>query len=194
MPVYHHIMSEKRELTVAAMSESESHPGNYVLILEDMESRRRMPVIIGGFEAQAIAIAMEHMQPARPMTHDLLKTMIETLGASLQEVLVHSLTDGVFYAALLLKQNNGETVQIDARTSDAIALAVRCDAPIFTFEHVMDEAGILVDSILARQKKGSLALYSLAELEDLLQKVIAKEDYESASRIRDYIEKRKSEE
>lgn len=187
-------MSEKHELTVAAMSESESHPGNYALILEDMESRRRIPIIIGGFEAQSIAIAMEHMQPARPLTHDLLKATVESLGARVQEVVIHSLVDGVFHALLLLQTGGGKTLQLDARTSDAIALAVRCDAPIYTFEHVIEEAGILADSILAREKRGSLALYSLAELEDLLQRLIAKEDYESASRIRDYIEKRKAEE
>lgn len=186
-------MSAKREITVAAMSASESNPGNYALILEDLESRRRIPIIIGAAEAQAIAIAMEHMQPARPLTHDLLKATIDALGAQLREVLIHSLVDGVFHAQLLLQKIDGATVTLDARTSDAIALAVRCDAPIFTFENVIDEAGILADSLLARQKKGSLALYSLTELEDLLQKVIDKEDYESASRIRDYISRRKAE-
>lgn len=187
-------MNKKHELTVAAMSASESQPGNYALILEDMESRRRIPIIIGGFEAQAIAVAMERMQPVRPLTHDLLKTTLEILGGRLKEVLIHSLLDGVFHAMLVLEKSNGETVELDARSSDAIALAVRCDAPIFSYEHVIDEAGILSDSLLARQKKGSLAMYSLAELEDLLQKVIDKEDYESASRIRDYIGRRKAEE
>ena len=194
MPVYQTEMNKKHELTVAAMSASESQPGNYALILEDMESRRRIPIIIGGFEAQAIAVAMERMQPVRPLTHDLLKTTLEILGGRLKEVLIHSLLDGVFHAMLVLEKSNGETVELDARSSDAIALAVRCDAPIFSYEHVIDEAGILSDSLLARQKKGSLAMYSLAELEDLLQKVIDKEDYESASRIRDYIGRRKAEE
>lgn len=194
MPVYQTDMNKKHELTVAAMSASESQPGNYALILEDMESRRRIPIIIGGFEAQAIAVAMERMQPVRPLTHDLLKTTLEILGGRLKEVLIHSLLDGVFHAMLVLEKSNGETVELDARSSDAIALAVRCDAPIFSYEHVIDEAGILSDSLLARQKKGSLAMYSLAELEDLLQKVIDKEDYESASRIRDYIGRRKAEE
>jgi hypothetical protein len=184
-------MNERRELTVAAMSASESQPGNYALILEDMENRRRMPVIIGTSEAQAIAIAIERMQPARPLTHDLLKSMLDALGARLQEVLIHSLIEGVFHATMLLQTADGENREIDARTSDAIALAVRCDAPIFTYEHVIEEAGILADSILARQKKGSLAAYSLAELEELLKKVIEKEDYESATRIRDYINRRK---
>ena len=187
-------MNEKRELAVAAMSTSESQPGNYALILEDMEDRRRMPIIIGAFEAQAIAIAVERMQPARPLTHDLLKSMLDALGAKLKEVLIHNLVDGVFHSRLLITQADGALLELDARTSDAVALAVRCDAPIFTFGHVIEEAGILADSILARQKKGSLAAYSLAELEDLLEKVIEKEDYESASRIRDYIRRRKSDE
>jgi bifunctional DNase/RNase len=183
-------MSEKKELAIVALSVSESQPGNYVLILEDLEEQRRIPVIIGQPEAQAIAIAMEQMQPSRPLTHDLLKNVIDALGATLKEVLIHQLTAGVFHARLLLETRDGTLLETDARTSDAIALAVRCNAPVYAFEHVILSAGILADTLIGRQIGGSLASYSLAELEELLEKVIAKEDYESASKIRDYIQKK----
>jgi hypothetical protein len=186
-------MNEKKELAIVALSTSESQPGNYVLILEDLEQQRRIPVIIGMAEAQAIAIAMEQMQPARPLTHDLLKNVMDALGGVLQEVIIYQLADGVFYAQLMLLRAGGDLVEVDARTSDAIALAVRCGVPVYSFENVIQEAGLLADTMAGHQMGGSLAKYSLSELEDLLAKVIAKEDYESASKIRDYIQKRREE-
>lgn len=182
---------DKVELAVTALSASESQPGSYALVLEDFNNLHRIPIIIGAQEAQAIAIAMENMQPMRPMTHDLFKNAVEALGAALQEVLIYQLKETVFCAYLLLKRADGEMLQLDARASDAIALAVRFDAPIFIFEQVIEEAGIMTMPLLGRQKKGSLAEYTVAELEELLQKVVEKEDYESAVRIRAYIEKRK---
>lgn len=184
-------MSEKKELAIVGLSSSESQPGNYVLILEELDQLRRIPIIIGMPEAQSIAVAMEQMQPVRPLTHDLLKSTIDVLGGALKEVLIHDLQDGVFFAKLILKKHDGEILEMDARSSDAIALAVRCGVPVYSFENVILQAGILADSMAGRQTGGSLAKYTLAELEDLLEKVIAKEDYESASKIRDYIEKRK---
>lgn len=184
----------KKELAVVALSSSESSQGNYSLILEDTESRKRMPIIIGQFEAQAIAVTMERMQMQRPMTHDLTKTIIETLDAQLKEIIIHTLIDGVFYSYLILQKADGSIIQLDSRTSDAIALAVRFNVPIFTYEPIIEEAGILADIQLMRYKKGSLAEYTLEELEDLLSKIIAKEDYKSAARIRDLIEKRKNRE
>lgn len=186
-------MNEKKELAIVALSSSESQPGNYVLILEDLDQQRRIPIIIGMSEAQAIAIAMEQMQPARPLTHDLLKNVIDLLGGTLKEVIIHQLADGVFHARLLLKNHEGVLVEADARTSDAIALAVRCGAPVYSFENVIQEAGILAETMVGHQMGGSMAKYTLDELEDLLGKVIEKEDYESASKIRDYIRKRKEE-
>lgn len=183
--------SDKVELAVAALAASESQPGNYALVLEDFNNQHRIPIIIGAQEAQAIAMSMEKMQPMRPMTHDLFKNALEILGASIQEVLIYQLKETIFYAYLFLKQSNNEVHQIDARVSDAIAMAVRFGAPIFIFEQVIEEAGIMTTSLLGRQKKGSLAEYTLTELEELLQKVVDKEDYESAVRIRAYIEKRK---
>jgi bifunctional DNase/RNase len=184
-------MTEKKELAIVALSSSESQPGNYVVILEDLDQQRRIPIIIGMPEAQSIAIAMEQMQPARPLTHDLLKNVIEVLGGVLKEVVIHELSEGVFHARLVLQKNDGTLLEADSRASDAIALAVRCGVPVYSFENVILEAGILSDSLAGRQTGGSLAQYSLAELEDLLVKVIEKEDYESASKIKDYIDKRK---
>lgn len=186
-------MNEKKELAIVALSSSESQPDNYVLILEDLEQQRRIPIIIGAPEAQSIAIAMEQMQPARPLTHDLLKNVIGALDGLLTEVVIYQLLEGVFYARLVLQKHDGSVQEADARASDAIALAVRCGVPVYSFENVIRNAGIHPESLAGRQIGGSFAKYSLAELEDLLAKVIAKEDYESASKIRDYIEKRKSE-
>jgi hypothetical protein len=185
-------MNEKKELAIVALSTSESQPGNYILILEDLEQQRRIPIVIGMPEAQAIAIAMEQMQPLRPLTHDLLKNVLESLGGVLKEVVIHQLADSVFHARLMLQKHDGTMLEIDARTSDAIALAVRCGVPVYSFENVILEAGILADSLPGHQMGGSLASYSLEELEALLEKVIAKEDYESASKIKDYIDKRKA--
>ena len=186
-------MNEKKELAIVALSSSESQPGNYVLILEDLDQQRRIPIIIGMPEAQSIAIAMEQMQPVRPLTHDLLKNVIDVLGGVLKEVVIHQLSDGVFHAKLILEKHDGTLLETDTRASDAIALAVRCHVPVYSYENVILDAGILADTLAGRQTGGSLAKYSLAELELLLEKVIAKEDYESASKIRDYIERRKEE-
>jgi uncharacterized protein len=183
---------QKIELTIAALSSSESQTGNHVLILEDQEGKRRIPIIIGQPEAQSIAIAIEQMKPIRPMTHDLMLNLLRGLGGKLKEVLVHRLEEGYFYADLVLEKE-GVEIRVDARPSDAIALAIRCDAPIFTYNSVIEASGIWTESLEVRQKKGSLAEYSLLELEDLLLRVIAKEDFESASKIRDYIESRRGE-
>ncbi|HMO38735.1 MAG TPA: bifunctional nuclease family protein [Saprospiraceae bacterium] len=184
-------MNVKKELAVVALSDSESQPGQYALILEDVETQRRIPIIIGAFEAQAIAIAMERIQPLRPLTYDLMQNMIQSLHVKVNEVLIHALVDGIFHAHIILEQANKDLLILDARTSDAIALAVRCQAPIYTYAHIIEEAGILSDVFLAQYKKGSLAEYTLPELEELLAKVLAKEDYESAVRIRDLIDRRR---
>ena len=185
-------MAIKCELGVAALSNSESHPGSFSLIMEDLETRRRIPIIIGLAEAQSIAIAMEQMQPSRPLTHDLCVHLLQAFQAHLKEVLIHSLRDGIFHASLVIATERGEEIAIDARSSDAIAIAVRANVPIYAYDHVVEEAGFLTEVFLPHQRKGSLAEYSLEELEELLVKVIQKEDYESAVRIRNYIDRRKS--
>ena len=182
---------DKRELVVIALSPSETHPGNYALVLEDPEGQRRIPLLIGAFEAQAIAVTMEQMRPIRPLTHDLLQQTIATLGGRLAEVVVYAIEDGTFFADLCLLSTEGEERWIDARPSDAIALAVRVQAPIFGLESMIEKAAVSIHCLPTRLKKGSLAAYSLEELEDLLARVIAKEDFESALRIRELIEKRR---
>ena len=183
-------MAVKKELIVVGLSESKSQPGSYALILEEDDSRYRIPVIIGTFEAQAIAVAMEQMQPARPLTHDLMAQLLDGMGGRLQEMLIHSLVDGVFYAQLLILKPDSKLITLQARTSDAVALAIRCGAPIYAYDTVIEEAGLLADIWQTVQKKGSFSAYSLEELEVLLQKLIDKEDYESAARIRNIIESR----
>lgn len=178
----------KYEVFVIAMAESESQRGHYVLILEEPISKRRIPIIVGTNEAQAIAIHLEGLQPSRPLTHDLCQTIIQKLGAKAKEVCIYQIQQDIFYAKLLL-QGPKEILEIESRPSDAIALAVRMHCPLYVSDQVLEEAGYLLDE-KGREKK-SYAEYTLEELEELLSKVIAKEDYESAARLRSAIEKRK---
>ncbi|MCB9040200.1 MAG: bifunctional nuclease family protein [Lewinellaceae bacterium] len=180
---------EKIELNVLGQARSESAPDHFALILEEQIGGRRLPIIIGPFEAQAIAIAMERVDTGRPMTHDLLKHTIEALNATLTEVLIDSIRNGVFHARLVCKKDIGQVVEIDARTSDAIALAVRFGCPIFTFSEVMEEASIGAEATPAEipRTKGALQDYSTPQLEELLKKALEREDYESAAKIRDVI-------
>lgn len=190
----------KIELQLIALANSESHPGNFAVILKEVAGNRRLPIIIGGFEAQAIAVAIEQIQPNRPLTHDLLKNTLVELGAELEEVVITDLLEGVFHAMLVCKQESAGIIQIDARSSDAIALAVRFGCPIYVDAEVMDEAGIVIEekgklAVPTKTKSSgssaSLDQYPLDELETMLQNFIAKEDYEKAAKIRDAIEKKR---
>ncbi|MCB0549601.1 MAG: bifunctional nuclease family protein [Phaeodactylibacter sp.] len=179
---------EKIELNVLGQARSESAPDHFALILEEKQGGRRLPIIIGPFEAQSIAIAMEGVDTGRPMTHDLFKNTIEALSASLTEVLIDSIRDGIFHAKLICEQvTSGKVVEVDARTSDAIALAVRFGCPIYAFPSVMNEASIATEAPSAElpSTKGALKNYSTPQLEELLQKALEREDYESAAKIRD---------
>ena len=173
---------KKVELNIIALANSESSKGNFSLILEEQKGFRRLPITIGPFEAQAIAIYLEKMQPNRPLTHDLFKS---TLEASEVE-------DGIFHAKLIGKKQDGSPIEVDARSSDAIAMAVRFSCPIFTTEDIMQSAGVVLESPSKAftNKRGSLSDYSMEELEQLLKQVLAKEDYESATKIRDAIDKK----
>ncbi|HFC00223.1 MAG TPA: bifunctional nuclease family protein [Phaeodactylibacter sp.] len=183
----------KIELNIIALAKSESSKGNFVLILEEQKGFRRLPIIIGSFEAQAIAVSLEKMQPNRPLTHDLFKSTLDVSGVAIKEVAISKIVDGVFHAKLVGTKEDGSDFTVDARSSDAIAMAVRFGCPIFTTEKIMKEAGVVLDnpSKAFTNKRGSLSEYSLRELEQLLKQVLAKEDYESASRIRDAIDKKK---
>ena len=177
------------ELNIVALAKSESSQGNYVLILEDEKGDKRLPIIIGSFEAQSIAVALQKVQPNRPLTHDLFKNTLDESGVSLTEVLIARMIDGVFHATLIGTKADGSALYVDARSSDAIALAIRFACPIFTTREVMDEAGFAQEDLNRESIKESrdLSEYSIKELEQLLEKVLEKEDYESASKIRDAI-------
>lgn len=179
-------------MNIIALASSESHPGNFALILEEQVGFRRLPIVIGPFEAQAIAVSLEKMQPSRPLTHDLFKNTLDQAGIILTEVVISDLVEGAFHATLVGKKANGDPLEIDARSSDAVAMAVRFGCPIYTTESILQSAGIVLDSPSKAftNKRGKLADYSLEELERLLEQVLAKEDYESASRIRDAISKK----
>ena len=185
---------KKLELNIIALANSESSKGNYSLILEESKGFRRLPIVIGAFEAQAIAISLERMQPNRPLTHDLFKNTLELSGIVLTEIIISELKGGVFYAKLMGKKADGTPLEVDARSSDAIAMAVRFGCPIYTTEKIMQQAGVVLESPSKAftNKRGKLEDYSLDELEQLLRQVIAKEDYESASKIRNAILKKKS--
>ncbi len=192
----------KIELDIVALSHSVTQSHNYAVVLGEVGGKRRLPVVIGGFEAQAIAVAMEQMAPNRPLTHDLFKNTLETFEVDLKEVIINNLLDGVFYAKLVCDKN-GEEFEIDSRTSDAIAMAVRFDCPIYTFEFIMESAGVEIDTEAEakekkktkKAKKPSGTDYpSMSEdaLNKLLEDVITSEDYERAAKIRDEINKRRS--
>ena len=184
---------KKIELNIIALANSESSEGNFALILEEQKGFRRLPIIIGAFEAQAIAVSLEKMQPNRPLTHDLFKTTLELSGIVITEVIIAELNGSVFHATLIGKKADGTPLEVDARSSDAIAIAVRFGCPIFTTEAIMDKAGVVLESPSKSftNKRGSLVEYSLEELEQLLKQVLEKEDYESASKIRDAIKNKK---
>ena len=175
------------ELNIIALANSESSKGNYALILEEQKGFRRLPIIIGAFEAQAIAVSLEKMQPNRPLTHDLFKNTLDISGITITEVIISELVGNTFHATLIGKKADGSPLKVDARSSDAIALAVRFGCPIYTTEVILEEAGVVLDSPSKAftNKRGKLSEYSVEELEQLLAQVLAKEDYESASKIRD---------
>lgn len=197
----------KIELDIVALSHSVTSSHNYAVVLRELEGIRRLPIVIGGFEAQAIAVAMENMSPNRPLTHDLFKNTLDVFDIQLQEVVINELDEGIFYA-LLICSNNGRIIEIDARTSDAIAMAVRYECPIFTYESILEEAGVTLDeegtedtgksrrrSPSRSDDAGSTSISSIedletVELEKLLEKVLANEDYEKAAKIRDEINRR----
>lgn len=195
---------DKIKLEIIGMSYSQSQSGAYALIMGETAGKRRLPIIIGGFEAQAIAIELEKMKPSRPLTHDLFKSFADTYKITVKEVIIDKFHEGVFYAKLLCERN-GTMKEIDSRTSDAVALAIRFKCPIYTYEKIMSEAGILMDDKkkapidkpgsgkkeTTGKKKEGYEGYSLNELYDLLKKMVDKEEYEKASKIRDEINRRK---
>ncbi|MEI6277346.1 MAG: bifunctional nuclease domain-containing protein [Prolixibacteraceae bacterium] len=188
---------KKIRLKILGLSYSQDQSGAYALVLAETDGNRRIPIIIGAVEAQAIAINLEGLKPPRPLTHDLFTTVLSTFDIVITEVFIHSFEEGIFYAEMKLTGEKGN-FSIDSRTSDAIALALRCNCPIYTTEEVMGQTGIIIDfdeseEELAREEGDNHSMYdefSLDELTEMLDKAIHDEEYEKASVIRDEISKR----
>jgi bifunctional DNase/RNase len=202
-------------LNIKGISYSQTQNGAYALILSEEGGERKLPIVIGAFEAQSIAIALEkEIKPPRPLTHDLFKNFADRFEVTVKQVIIHKLVDGVFYSSLICERDKIEEI-IDARTSDAIALALRFDAPIFTYKNILEKAGIflkgdeqekatstkqeeeiiseelLPDDIDIKSDDTNYKKLSLGELKKLLSQAVTSEDYEKAARIRDEISKRK---
>lgn len=195
---------KKIQLEIIGLSFSQTQSGAYALVLGEMNGKRRLPIIIGGFEAQAIAIEIEKIIPSRPLTHDLFKSLAQGFNIDFKEVLIYNLVEGVFYARIICSNGENE-IEIDARTSDAIALAVRFNCPIYTFEFILAQAGVILeegsvskenqdfdleDELVISQSEGDFTSKSEKELNKMLQEAIDDEDYEKASKIRDELNKR----
>jgi bifunctional DNase/RNase len=193
---------KKIELEIIAISHSITQTQSYAVVLGEVNGSRRLPIVIGGFEAQAIAVALEKMNPSRPLTHDLMKNFLVAFGIDLHEVIINDLQEGVFYSKLVCS-NEQDTIEIDSRTSDAIAMAVRFGCPIYTFEHILQNAGILLEETEDSKRKKTetesleeeirttghedLKKMTLEELNHLLTEVLESEDYIRAIAIRDEI-------
>lgn len=204
------------KLTIKGISYSQTQNGAYALLLNEVDGDRKLPIVIGAFEAQSIAIALEkEIRPPRPLTHDLFKNFADRFDIIVKQVIIHKLVDGVFYSSLICERDKIEEI-IDARTSDAIALALRFNAPIFTYKNILDKAGIYLnlnpespefdtDDVLTPPETfgqeqqdeidnptSGFELYSLAELNNMLQEAVQNEDYEKAAKIRDEISRKSS--
>lgn len=200
---------KKIKLDIVGLSYSQTQSGAYALVLGEVSGRRRLPIIIGSFEAQAIAIEIEKMTPSRPLTHDLFKSLGEAYNIKIQEIVIYNLVDGIFYSKLICTDGK-KTVEIDARTSDAIAVAVRFDCPIYTFEFILSTAGIVIEgndfvyleninetkeektAVTSSTTAGGFAALSTDELRTKLQEALAEESYEKAAKIRDELNRRKA--
>ena len=197
---------KKIELEIVALSHSITQTHSYAVVLGEVNGLRRLPIVIGGFEAQAIAVALEKMQPSRPLTHDLMKNFMTAFNIDLHEIIICDLQEGIFYSKLVCSSEK-DTVEIDSRTSDALALAVRFGCPIYTYENILDSAGILMEETTGKKKKSKetkevaveetggsnedLKTMTLEELNTLLNDVLESEDYIRAIAIRDEINNRK---
>ncbi len=203
------------KLTIKGISYSQTQNGAYALILNEVDGDKKLPIVIGAFEAQSIAIALEkEIKPPRPLTHDLFKSFADRFDIVVKQVIIHKLVDGVFYSSIICERDKIEEI-IDARTSDAIALALRFNAPIFTYKNILDKAGIHLnnpgeaendiedDGVLSspetfgidnegNEPKDGYSKLSLSELHTSLETAVQEEDYEKAARIRDEISKRES--
>jgi bifunctional DNase/RNase len=180
------------ELTISALNASNTSTGNFVMVLQDTEGIHKLPIIIGLQEAQAIAVALEQMHPVRPLTHDLLLNTIALLNARLEYVKICAVENGVYISVIVLKDSSQNIIEIDSRTSDAVALAIRQHCSIFISEDLLTQMAISepLEGKIFSDKRGQLEQYSLNELYDILANLLEKEDYESATIVRDIISKK----
>ena len=203
---------QKIELEISGLSHTITQSQSYAVLLSEVGGMRKLPIVIGAFEAQAIAVAIEKVVINRPLSHDLIKNLFTIFNISLKEVLIDNLQDGIFYSKLICEKD-GQEIEVDSRTSDALALAVRFNCPIYTFEFILETAGAIINEQDKKDEDDDeevdddtaeivgaalsadaddIALMSLKELNDKLKEYLDKEDYESAARIRDEIEQRKN--
>jgi bifunctional DNase/RNase len=195
---------KKIELEIVALSHSITQTHSYAVVLGEINGVRRLPIVIGGFEAQAIAVALERMQPSRPLTHDLMKNFMLAFNVELHEIIISDLQEGIFYSKLVCF-TDADTIEIDSRTSDALALAVRFGCPIYTYENILENAGILMEDPSPKKRKGKqtgsapvsaqgkedFESMTIEQLETLLNEVVEQEDYIKAIAIRNEIASRK---
>jgi uncharacterized protein len=197
----------KIKLDIVGLSYSQTQSGAYALVLGEVNGRRRLPIIIGSFEAQAIAIEIEKMTPSRPLTHDLFKSFAQAYHITVQEIIIYNLVDGIFYSKLLCSDGK-KTIEIDARTSDAIAVAVRFDCPIYTYEFILSSAGIVIEGndfvyleniggeapeeVEPSTTAAGYSSLSTDEIKTKLQEALAEEAYEKAAKLRDELNRRKA--
>ena len=206
---------QKIELEISGLSHTITQSQSYAVLLSEVGGMRKLPIVIGAFEAQAIAVAIEKVVINRPLSHDLIKNLFTIFNISLKEVLIDNLQDGIFYSKLICEKD-GQEIEVDSRTSDALALAVRFNCPIYTFEFILETAGAIINEQDKKDEDDDdddeevdddtaeivgaalsadaddIALMSLKELNDKLKEYLDKEDYESAARIRDEIEQREN--
>jgi hypothetical protein len=194
-------MANRVKLRVMGLTYSQTQTGSYALVLAEEEGKKRIPIMIGAFEAQAIALHLEDLQPPRPLTHDLFRNFAEAYGVNLQEVFINKLEEGIFYSELVFVKDQN-IVRIDSRTSDAVALALRFQCPIFTTQEIIAKAGIVledketgeeIENIAIPGEDDNLQTMTRDELELMLDEAVTNEDYESASLIRDEIKRREDE-
>ena len=183
------------ELSVNRISYSQSQNGAYALILEEVDGKRKLPIVIGGFEAQSIAIALDkEIEPPRPLTHDLFKNLADNYDIKIKQVIIHKLVDGIFFSTVICERDNEEEI-FDARTSDAIALALRFQSPIYTYDKILDKAGIILKKEVKEKKQKkfdeSFKGFSVKQLNKKISKAVEDEDYELAAKLRDEINQRK---
>ncbi len=186
----------KIPLQIMALVHNEAQPSSYLVILKEENGERRLPVVIGSFEAHAIAAAAEGVKGGRPLTHDLFADTLRTFSIQIEEVVISELRDSVFYAVLVCSLPEGGIYELDSRTSDALALAIRFGCPIFTYSPIMEEAGIFWENppekAIAGQQRSTLSGFTEDELSQMLEEALDDEDYERAAAIRDELKQRKS--